>query len=159
MSRETENDPMILWLVWGALLFSMLIYVFVPVSIPPPPEHVPIEIARGNPPKIAIILGIGSLILVPALYRTRDRMFFSPLGDECHPGTSEARAAYFKMSLTTWIMCEVVGVFGFVVYFMTYDLVFSVPFAVLGMLLLLMFRPDPSAAEQTDIDNQADESS
>jgi hypothetical protein len=152
MTEQNDSDPMVLCLVWGALLFSMLIYVFVPVSIPPPPEHVPIEVAQGNPPKIAVILGIASLILIPTLYRMRDRMFFSPLGEECYPGTVEARAAYFKMSMTTWVMCEVVGVFGFAVYFLTYELVFSVPFAVLGILLLLMFRPDPAAAEQGDVD-------
>jgi hypothetical protein len=147
MSEEPEFDATILWLVWSALLFSMLIYIFVPVAIPPPPEHQPIEIAQGNPPKIAVILGIASLVLVPLLYRTRDRMFYEPLGEECYPGSAEARAAYFKMSMTTWVMCEVVGVFGFAVYFLTYELLVSVPFTVLGILLLLLFRPDPDAAE------------
>ncbi|MGM0558630.1 MAG: hypothetical protein ACQEVA_19750 [Myxococcota bacterium] len=151
MSEETEYDATILWLVWGALLFSMLIYVIVPVAIPPPPGHEPIEIAAGNPPKIAVILGIAAVVLIPLLYRMRDRMFYEPLGEECYPGTSEARAAYFTMSMTTWVMCEVVGVFGFAVYFLTYELLFSVPFAVLGMLLLLLFRPDPDAAEQTEL--------
>ncbi len=153
MSQQDPHDPTILWLVWGALLFSMLIYVFVPVAIPPPPGHQPIEIAEGNPPKIAVILGIASLVLIPMLYRARDRMFFAPLGDECYPGSTEARAAYFKMSMTTWVMCEVVGVFGFAIYFLTYEVIFAVPFAVLGMVMLLMFRPDPRAAEPSDVEN------
>lgn len=147
MPRQDQYDPTVLWLVWGALLFSMLIYIFVPVAIPAPPDHQPIELAEGNPPKIAIILGIASLILIPMLYRLRKRMFYAPLGEDCHPGTTEARAAYFTMSLTSWVMCEVIGVFGFAVYFLTYRLYVSVPFAVLGILLLLMFRPDPDAAE------------
>ena len=114
--ESVELDDTVLWLVWGALLFSMLIYVVVPVALPPPAEFEPIELAEGNPPKIAVILGGASLILVPLLFRMRDQMFFSPLGDECYPGSPEARGAYFKMSLTSWVMCEVVGVFGFAIY-------------------------------------------
>ena len=147
MNEETESYSMILWLVWGALLFSMLIYMMVPAMIPPPPDHQPMELAEGNPPKLAIILGVASIVLIPMLFSLRKRMFFEPVGEKCAPGSTEAHAAYFTMSLTTWVLCELVGVFGFAVYFLSYSLVWSVPFAVMGMILLLIFRPEPDAAE------------
>ena len=157
MEDEREHHGTILWLVWGTMLFSMVIYTLVPSMIPPPPDHQPMEIARGNPPKIALVLGIASLVLVPMLFSLRSRMFFEPLGEEYQPGTDEAHDAYFTMSLTSWALCEAVGVFGFAVYLLTYTLIWSIPFVILGILLLLIFRPVPELASETADEEESDE--
>lgn len=137
----SEEDKQILWLVWGAMAFSMVIYMVVPVGIGAPVDHELVEIAKGTPPKIALILGVASLALVPALVSMRRRLFFSVVGEEFERGTPEASQAYLRMSMTTWIFCEVVGVFGFAVYFLTYQWASALPFAVFGLALLLVFRP------------------
>ena len=152
-----DDDPhydTILWLVWGTMLFSMVIYSLVPAMIPPPSDHEPMELARGNPPKIAMILGVASLILVPMLFSLRSRMFFDPLGEEFQPGSQGAHKAYFTMSLTSWTLCEAVGIFGFATYLLTYTLEWSIPFVILGILLLLIFRPVPELASDASDDPQ-----
>lgn len=145
--HDRNSLRMILWLVWISLTFSLLIYAVVPILIPPPPEFTPPEIATGTPPKILVILGLASVVLIPMLFSIRKKMFYDPIGDKCSPGTTEARSAYFTMALTSWIMVELVGVFGFIIYFLTYQLVFAIPFVVLAMILMLIFWPDPEAAE------------
>ncbi len=146
-NQDERSLKMILWLVWLSLFFSLFIYVLVILVIPPPQEFVPPEIARGNPPKILIILGFAALALVPILRGMRERMFFGPLGEKCHPGSEEAKSAYFTMSLTTWILCELLGVFGFVIHFLTYEPLFAMPFVVLAAVLLALYRPQPAVAE------------
>lgn len=147
-NQDLSSLKMILWLVYLSLFFSLFIYALVILVIPPPEEFVPPEIARGNPPKILVILGFASLALVPILQNLRKRMFFEPLGDECYPGSTEARSAYFTMSLTTWILCELIGVFGFVVHFLAYEPFMAMPFVVLAAVLMGWYRPQTDLAEE-----------
>jgi hypothetical protein len=152
VSEQTDNQDrrsltMMLWLVWLSLSFSLFIYLAVILAIPAPPDFVPSEIARGNPPKILVILAMAAVALVPILLNIRKKMFFEPLGDKCYPGSAEARSAYFTMSLTSWIFCELVGVFGFVVHFLTYEPLIALPFVALAAVLMAVFRPKPELAE------------
>ena len=146
-NQDQKGLSLILWLVWGALVLSLFIYGATFLVIPAPADFHPPEIAAGTPPKLVVILSVASVVLIPLLFRVRKKMFFEPLGQECYPGSPEARSAYFTMSLTSWIMCEIVGIFGFAVYFLTYEVAYSIPFVVLGLVLMLMFWPDPGAAE------------
>jgi hypothetical protein len=146
--HDQQGTALILWLVWGSILFSLAIFATMPFVIPAPQGYQPPEIAAGNPPKILAILALATAVLIPLLTRTRKRMFFEPVGERCRPGTPEARGAYFTMSLTTWVMCEVVGIFGFALYFLTYRAAFALPFIILAAILTVSFRPRPRQAEQ-----------
>lgn len=146
--QDQASLKMILWLVYLSLFFSLFIYALVIWVIPAPEEFVPLEIARGNPPKIFIILVLASMALLPILKNLRERMFFGPLGEACYPGSAEARSAYFAMSLTTWIACEVVGVFGFAIHFLTYEPWLATPFVILAAALMGWYRPQMDAAEE-----------
>ncbi len=145
--HDKQGLALILWLVWGSILFSLVIFATMPFVIPAPEGYQPPEIAAGSPPKIVVILALAAALLIPLLIRTRRRMFFEPIGERCQPGSPEAMSAYFTMSLTTWIMCEVVGIFGFAIYFLTYEAVFSLPFIILAAILTASFRPRPDEAE------------
>jgi hypothetical protein len=147
-NHDRQSLTMMLWLVWLSLLFSLFIYVAVILVIPAPEKFVPPEIASGRPPKILVILGMAAITLVPILLNIRKRMFFEPLGEKCHPGSEEARSSYFTMSLTSWILCELIGVFGFVIHFLTYQPVLALPFVVLAGVLMVAFRPKPGVAEE-----------
>lgn len=146
--QDQKSLKMILWLVYLSLFFSLFIYALVILVIPAPDDFVPPEIARGNPPKVLIILALAAMALVPVLKSLRERMFFGPLGEECYPGSAEARSAYFTMSLTTWIMCEIVGVFGFAVHFLTYEPWLAMPFVIFAAALMGIYRPQPDVAEE-----------
>lgn len=153
--HDQQGAALILWLVWGSILFSLVIFATMPFAIPAPEGHEPIELAAGHPPKILVILALATVALIPLLIRTRNRMFFDPVGERCQPGTPEAMSAYFTMALTTWIMCELVGIFGFAMYFLTYEAAFSLPFIILAAILTVSFRPRPSQAEQAPQLNEA----
>ena len=147
-NHDHQSLTLILWLVWGSLLFSLVVFALTAALIPPPENYAPPEIAQGHPPKILIILVLATASLIPLLLKTRERMFFEPLGDKCFPGSPEARSAYFTMSLTTWVMCEIVGIFGFVLHFLTYEPLMALPFVAVAVVLMVVFRPKPSVAER-----------
>lgn len=146
-ANDQHGYGLILWLVWGALLFSVFIYALSSLVIPAPEGFEPLDMAAGTPPMIVVILGLGSVALVPILNNVRQRMFFGLLGDDLEPGAEEAHRAYFTMALTTWVMCELVGIFGYVVYFLTYEPLYALPFIALAGLMLLVYRPQPDRAD------------
>jgi hypothetical protein len=128
-------------------MFSLVLYGLTPFLIPPPPDHVPPDIAAGQIPVLVVILAVAAIALIPILLGVRKRMFFEPIGQRCQPASAEAKSAYFTMSLTSWIMCEVVGIFGFAIYFLTYELAYALPFVGLAAVLMLLFPPRPHLAE------------
>ena len=139
--QDQQSLKMILWLVYLSLFFSLAVFALVIFVIPPPEQFVPPEIARGNPPKILIILALATFALVPVLRSLRNSMYFEPLGEEWQEGSAEASNAYFEMSLTTWILCEVVGVFGFAVHFLTYEPWLALPFVAVAAVMMAVYRP------------------
>lgn len=143
-AQDLQGLSATLWLVWGALLFSLFILASVSLLIPPPPEFEPAPLAAGSLPPILIILGGATIALIPLLRDTRQKMFFEQ-AERGFEDKDTAASAFFNMSLTTWVFCELIGVFGLVMTYMTYKLAFSLPFVGVAGVLFALFRPNMNA--------------
>jgi hypothetical protein len=117
----------------------------VAVLIPAPPNYVPPEIASGALPPLLIILGVATLALIPILLNTRKKMFFDAKRDSAYANDEEAQSAYFTMALTSWVFGELIGVFGLVMAYLTFDMLMSLPFVLVAAILLVAFRPRPTS--------------
>lgn len=143
-SKNSANK-MILWLVWASLFFSLLIIALVSLLIPAPPNFVPSAIASGIFPPILVIFILATLALIPVLQNSRKKMFFDSASS--FETKEKADNAYFTMAMTTWVFCELVGVFGLIMAYLTFEILFSLPFVLVGAVLLAVYRPQPKRVD------------
>lgn len=134
-------DSLVLWLVWCSLVFSQVIFASVPVLIPAPPDYQAPAIAVGSAAPITVLLGALALVVLAALRMGRKKMYFDAAHTSGFDTDEAARDAYFSMAMTSWVFCELIGIFGLVIAYLTYDSAQSLPFMGLAVLAFVLFRP------------------
>ncbi|AWV89931.1 hypothetical protein [Bradymonas sediminis] len=150
MSTHDKGSPdssatLVLWLVWASMLFSLMVMASVPLIIPPPPGFVPFSIAAGTVPPIVVILAVASAMLIAVLRNARKKRYFDQAAS--YASAEEKDNAYFTMALTTWVICELVGVFGLVIGYLTFEALLALPFLLVAATLLGIYRPKSPAAD------------
>lgn len=140
---DASHDALVLWLVWSSLMFSQFIFASVPVLIPAPPDYQAPALATGSPAAITLILGVVALIVLGALRMGRNKMYFDAARTSGFATREAARDAYFSMAMTSWVFCELIGIFGLMIAYLTYDSAQSLPFMGLAALAFVIFRPRP----------------
>lgn len=148
---------MLLWLIWGAMLFSIVIYSVV------------LTMVTGNPDAIApdpdiavqlsyILAGLG-FGLVAMTFIARQVMLHKPLADGKFDSLTKLRGAYLTVSIISWALAEAIALFGFVLSFLSHNLDYYMAFAPAGILMLLLTRPQARRIEEQFEVSQSSEKS
>ena len=119
--------------VWSALAISQVIYLFMPVppgERPVNPDLFPVVLGA-----IALIQGVGVVVLL------RVRAFNPIQGGRLDPTSKKGAVQLFATLILAWAIAESVAIYGFVLRFMQFELLYSASFAAGGALLLFFGRP------------------
>ena len=121
-------------ILWSVLALSQVIYLFVPA---------PARETNGNLPELfPIVLGAVALaqgVGIAALLRLRA---FNPIqAGRLDPTSKEGAGQLFTTLILAWALEESVAIYGLVVRFLQFDLLYSTPFTAAGALLLFLGRP------------------
>jgi hypothetical protein len=149
---EQTVDPNMLWIIWGALLASVILYGVVAnvveISDPNTAEFTA-NIMRWGLAAAAL----GSMFFA---YWIRKTMFFDKEDDPEFEGAQRAETL-FTTSIISWALCESVAIYGLVLRVLTGDIALFYPFAGVSVALFILFRPRPNERlsdpdESTDAD-------
>ncbi len=119
--------------VWSALAISQVIYLLMPVppgERPVNPDLFPVVLGA-----IALIQGVGVVVLL------RVRAFNPIQGGRLDPTSKKGAVQLFATLILAWAIAESVAIYGFVLRFMQFELLYSASFAAGGALLLFLGRP------------------
>lgn len=121
-------------IVWSALAISQVIYLFVPAPLREGPANLPaiFPLVLGA---IAFVQGVGMVVLL------RVRAFNPIQGGRLDPTSKEVAAQLFTTLILAWVLAESVALYGLVLRFLQFELLYSASFAAGGALLLFLGRP------------------
>ena len=121
-------------LIWAALAVSQVIYFFLPA----PPRDGAANLSDMFPlvlGAVAFAQGVG----IVALLRVRA---FGPIQrGRLDPTSKEGAAQLFTTLILAWVLAESVAIYGLVLRFLGFELLYSAPLSVAGALLLFLGRP------------------
>lgn len=152
-----EVQPFTLWIIWGGLLVSMLIYGAI-VPMLDTGAQMDVETFQTY----AIVLSLVAASEVPIIWALRRMTFVNRLTRGDFSDEQAVSQAYFTTSVITWALCESIVIYGFILAFFSNDVLYYVPFASVGIIMMIVFRPDLPAQIQTfraKSTNDADDSS
>ena len=138
MSNPDENQVkgMTLWIIWGGMFGSLVIYGLVLSIVSPESAKDPSTIRI-----MAMSMGGMSLAMIGGMFFLRKTMFFGPLEDGAFDDRQGVRQKYFTVSIITWALSEAIAIYGLVLSFLSGQLVFYGAFAAVGATLMVRFRP------------------
>lgn len=147
MSHITEGQaPQLtfrtLRILWGAMLFTNVLYAVVLILVlQQPPAEEPADMT----PILVMFVAL-SLLTFPMAYLLRHLLIFKRLGKgDTAPGA--AMATIFTGSIVSFALFESISLYGFVLAFLSQDILYYVPFAVLGVIGLISVFPRGSLLE------------
>ena len=131
-------------IIWGAMLASLLIYVLIchladeQIHKVPRPEF-PIALIRN------ILMGVGGAALVLAYYMRRLMLRVRPEGSvpdsPLHTGQPKALAKYTVAVIISLALCESIGIYGVVLFFLGADFQILYIFIGASAIAMYFFRP------------------
>ena len=137
---EDEINGQVLWILWAAMLISMVIYGVVLMIIDTGPSQ-PVETTQ----MLAMVLGVVSVAEIGGMFYLRKITFFNRLNDGQFDDEQSLLSAYFTTSIFTWALAESIAVFGFVVSFLSGNILYFAGFAFFAAAAMLRFRPQHAA--------------
>ena len=144
MDNEPDNDAesraFTMWIVWGALLVSVFIYGGV------------VSFAGADEPKSAEELQMFLIVFsaiaageIPVIFVLRKMLFFDKLDDRDFDDRGDVADNYFTASIITWALCESIAIYGFMLAFLSGEVIYYFPFAAVAVAMMLYFRPQLGA--------------
>lgn len=142
-----ENGMRTLWIVWGAALISLFIYLVVAHLLGEEIRHnqnpnFPLSLMRN------ILLGIGIATLFGAYFlkktilsqgsRTVSKAI---LNDQSNSDPTQIIAKYTTATIISLALCESVGIYGFVLYILDDNLQTLYSFIGLSAVAIIYYRP------------------
>lgn len=136
-----------LFIVWGALLFSILVYggvlAFLISSADP-------EMASDDPELLqTLTLAFGLTALVTAgiaIYFRKD--FTKKLEQGQFVESDNILELYFTPCIISWALSEAIAIYGFVLGLLSYEFIYFIAFAGPGFILMLAMRPQTRAIQE-----------
>ena len=120
--------------LWSAILASQLVYPFIPITQR--------EGTAVQPDLFPLVLGVVALLQGAGTYAWLKLRAFDPIkGGRLDPTSKEGAAELFTALIMAWVIASSVGIYGLVLRFMHFDLLYWVPFSIGGALLLFLGRP------------------
>jgi hypothetical protein len=136
-SQNSGVEPQILWLIWGSLLAFIGFYGVLTQVI-----EVSNEMESGTLTTMTFTLGIFAAGEIPVIWVLRRMTFWSRLEDGVFEDSEAVGQAYFTACILSWALCESIAIYGFVLAFLSGDVIYYIPFAAIGASLMVVFRPD-----------------
>ncbi len=115
-------------------MFSQVIYLFVPV----PPVEGSADVSSAFPFALGFVALVQSVGIVGLL---KIRAVNPIQAGTLDPETKEGLARLFNALIVSWVLAESVAIYGLVLRFMHFDLIYVVPFVAAGAFLLFLGRP------------------
>lgn len=152
MERMAESGPndkavVTLWVIWGAMLVSLLIYVFIGSQVPEEMRQklggaLPLDLIRK------ILLGVAAFTLIVAIFIRKRIVEGGSAGYDMKssmaldPSTSpSALGKYMTAMIISLGLCESVGVYGLILFFLGDSFQTLLIFIGIGALGMVFFRP------------------
>ncbi len=155
--EKQEVSATTLWITWGALFMSLIIYMVVLFIITGNPENAP----EPDPELIStlrIAFGGVAVAEIIGLFVARKAMFFDKLsGDNAFASLEKMRGTYMTTCILSWALAESVAIYGFVLSFLSYELIYYEVFFVPAAVLYIAFRPQLGKVEKRYLENQISE--
>ena len=149
-----QPSPKLLWIVWGAMLFSLVIYGVVLRFIEPTGEMDPSQLQM-----MLMAFSVVSATEIGVIFFLRNLLFFGRIEDGEFDDRDEVAQGYFTTSVITWALCEAIGIYGLVLSMLTGDITYFLAFGLVGGALMLYFRPQWEAhVEGAELPDSGDES-
>lgn len=121
-------------LLWAALAVSQVIYLFVPA----PPREGAANLSDVLPIALGAV-AFAQCVGIVALLRIRA---FGPIQrGGLDPTSKEGAAQLFTTLILAWVLAESAAIYGLVLRFLGFDLLYSTPLSAAGALLLFLGRP------------------
>ena len=126
-SEPTQANMQTIWIIYGALCMSMIVYGGVGFAVVTPPEEPNTDMV------MPLALGVVSLTTSACTF----------LVDKFIQGNYQTR------HIIKWALTEVTAVFGFILYFLTGNIVFLLAFIGFALALMAVHAPNQRAYEQS----------
>ena len=126
-SEQSQANMQTIWIIYGALCMSMIVYGVVGYVIVAPPEDpnsdlvMPLALAM-----ISLTTGVGSFFV-----------------DKFVQGNYQTR------SIIKWALTESIAIYGFVLYFLTANNVYLLAFIAFALALMAVHAPNQKAFEES----------
>jgi len=126
-TEQSQANMQTIWIIYGALCMSMIVYGVVGYVVVAPPENpntdmvMPLALAM-----ISLTTGAGSFFVdkfVQGNYQTRN--------------------------IIKWALTESIAIYGFVLYFLTANTVFLLAFIAFALALMAVHAPNQKAFEES----------
>ena len=141
-----ENGMRTLWIVWGAALISLFIYLVVTHLLGEEIRHnqnpnFPLSLMRN------ILLGIGIATLFGAYFLKKiivdqaSRTAINTPDDQSISDPTQIIAKYITATIISLALCESVGIYGFVLYILGDNLQTLYSFIGLSAVAIIYYRP------------------
>jgi hypothetical protein len=153
---QKQNPALTLWILWGALFFTLFIYLLVLYITTtnaegfeaPDPEFIStIRMAFG-------VIAVGE---IAAIFVLRHVTFFSKLADGDIASVEELRGKYMTTCILSWALSESIAIYGLVLAFLTHNLVYYFIFLAPAATLYLILRPQLGRYEDTFAEQRSEE--
>ena len=135
MDTRNAPPPQTLWIVWGAMLASLIAYLAISWVVP-------VE-TRGSAPGVpAAALGLVAATTAAASFVLRRVLVAAPIEKgSLDPDTAAGRARVFQASVLCWTLSESVGIQGLVLFFLYGSRPLLYAFLAAALVLLLLHAP------------------
>ena len=126
-SEQSQANMQTIWIIYGALCMSMIVYGVVGFVVVTPPENpntdmvMPLALAM-----ISLTTGVGSFFV-----------------DKFVQGNYQTR------SIIKWALTESIAIYGFVLYFLTANNVYLLAFIAFALALMAVHAPNQKAFEES----------
>jgi len=133
-----DQRKLTLWILWGSMLMSLVVYGVMPILLTEPLEGFGAETATTLAP-ILVMLGLG---LAVASFVLRKLLLDRPLAaGTLDPDTPEGAQRIQTGFIVAWVLSEAVGIFGLVLWFLGRDTSLLYGFLAAGAVLLALHAP------------------
>lgn len=128
-----------LWFIWGAMVYSILLYLGVAYLLVKPSSAVSSEFIDS----IAIFLIFLAILSAGMSIVVRLKLLTAPLQDgRIDLSSPQGAQKYQTISIISWALDESIAIFGLVFVVTSGVYYYAVPFCVVSLVLLALHRPN-----------------
>ena len=154
---QNTGSNLTLWIMWGAMLFSLAIYAVVLVILTGKSQNFE-PLAPQKLATLRLALGGMAVIEIAAVFGLRKFLFFDKLNaSDGFADLTKMRGSYWTVSILSWGLSEAVAIMGFVLSVMTHELIYYAIFAAPAVVLFILFRPKHKAYKEQFLQSRPDD--
>ena len=147
--KQLKAAMMTIWIIWGAMIASLLIYLVVALLF----DEKMVEQNRLDPEILKIItnsmLAVSAVLLLAAFFLRRSlfnkppEIVTTPIQEPPLP-----TGQYLTNMIICLALCEVVGIFGFIIYMLGGGFTSLIFFIAIGIAGMIIFKPSQKHIEK-----------